>query len=147
MLEGEEFERGNLTIAEQRAIFRAGLEEELAIAVRDLAAPRGDRLGEPGFQKIFAGAYTAILHVRADADHVPDGIIEEITADGWSDEERQLLKDLLSAFVAPSDIDKARSEKALKKVGAPVSETTMHEARASLLRGMIVTCSPKTPPT
>jgi hypothetical protein len=129
--------RSNLTVAERAAIFKAGMEEELAIAVGDLVAPRRVSDGQPGFQKIMAGAYSAILNVAADADGVPDEIVDEVTKGDWTDEERHLVRQMLAAFVTPAEIDAARLEAALRKVGAPVSETTKHEARASLLRGMI----------
>jgi hypothetical protein len=44
---------------------------------------------------------------------------------------------LLDVFVRPDDIKKTRIVGALQHVGAPVCENTIHEARASLLRGMI----------
>lgn len=91
--------RSNLTFEGRAAIFRAGMEAELATAVGDLVAPRRFSDGQPGLQKVMAGAYSAILNVAADADGVPDEIVNEVTK--------------------------------------PVSETTKHEARASLLRGMI----------
>lgn len=96
-------------------------------------APRHVSDGQSGFQKIMVGAYSAILIVAADADGVPDKIVNHITKGDWTDEERHLL----AAFVTPAEINAARLEAALRKIGAPVSETTKHEARASLLRGMI----------
>lgn len=129
--------RSNLTVEERAAIFRAGMEAELAIAVGDLLAPRRVSDGQPGFQKIMAGAYSAILNVAADPDGVPDEIVNQVTKGDWTDEERNLVRQMLAAFVTPAEINAARLEAALRKVGAPVSETTKHEARASLLRGMI----------
>ncbi|HBK14759.1 MAG TPA: hypothetical protein DDZ54_03960, partial [Erythrobacter sp.] len=71
MIEGQNVKRANLTVDEMQAIFRAGLEEELAIAASDLAAPRKIREADSGSGELFVAAYEAIRHVRADADHVP----------------------------------------------------------------------------
>jgi integrase len=136
MLEGQKINRGNLNGAELQAIFRAGLEEELLIAVRDLAAPRKFQEADLGFGEIFIAAYTAILQVRADADHVPPEVIDAV-AKGWSQTDRAALETMLAVFVPPDDIKETRIVAALQQVGAPVCGDTIHEARASLLRGMI----------
>lgn len=136
MIEGQRSNRDNLTVAELQAIFRAGLEEELAIAVRDLAAPRKPRSNDLGFGELFSAAYEAILLVPADADHVPAQVLDTV-ATGWSLEDRRTLETLLEVFVRPDDVKETRIISALQRVGAPVCEGTIHEARASLLRGMI----------
>lgn len=136
MLEGQKINRGYLTVAEQMAIFRAGLEEELAIAVSDLAAPRKLQSSDLGFGELFIAAYQAILLVPADADHVPAQVVDTV-ANGWSQKDRAALEALLDVFVRPDEIKETRIVGALQHVGAPVCENTIHEARASLLRGMI----------
>jgi len=136
MLEGQKINRDNLNGAELQAIFRAGLEEELLIAVRDLAAPRKFQEADLGFGEIFIAAYTAILQVRADAEYVPPEVIDAV-AKGWSQTDRAALEIMLVVFVAPDDIKETRIIAALQQVGAPVCENTIHEARASLLGGMI----------
>lgn len=76
MIEGQNIKRASLTVAEMQTIFRAGLEEELAIAASDLAAPRKFRETDPGSGELFVAAYEAIRQVRADADHVPSEILD-----------------------------------------------------------------------
>ena len=136
MLEGQKINRGYLTVAEQMAIFRTGLEEELAIAVSDLAAPRKLQSSDLGFGELFIAAYQAILLVPADADHVPAQVVDTV-ANGWSQKDRAALEALLDVFVRPDEIKETRIVGALEHVGAPVCENTIYEARASLLRGMI----------
>jgi hypothetical protein len=136
MIEGQRIESGNLTLAELQAIFRVGLEEELAIAVRDLAAPRKFQASDLGFGDLFIAAYEAILQVRADADHVPGEVLDTVAKD-WSQKDRDALETMLAVFVPPDDIKESQIISALQQVGARVCDNTIHEARASLLRGMI----------
>lgn len=138
MLEGQKINRGNLNGAEFQAIFRTGLKEELRIAVRNLAAPRKFQGPDLNFGEIFIAAFTAILHVQADADHVPPEVMDAVSK-GWSQTDRATLETMLAFFVPPDDIKEIRIIAALQQVGAPVCENTIHEARTSLLRGMMQT--------
>ena len=136
MLEGQRISSGNLTAAELQAIFRTGLEEELAIAVRDLAAPRQFRPSDLGVGELFIAAYEAILQVRAEAEHVPSEVLDRV-AKGWSQQDRGTLETMLAVLIRPDAIHETRIVSALQRTGAPICESTVHEARASLLRGMI----------
>jgi hypothetical protein len=136
MIEGQKMRRANLTVAEMQAIFRVGLEEELAIAVGDLAAPRTFRETDPSSGELFVAAYEAIRQVRADADHVPSEVLDKV-ARGWAQKDRSALETLLEVFVRPDDIKDTRITAALEQIGAPVGESTIHQGRGSLLRGMI----------
>lgn len=127
MLEGRKTNRGNLSGAELQLIFRAGLKEELLIAVRDLAAPRKFQEADSRFGEISIVAYTVTLQVRAVMNYVRREVID-IVAKGWSPTDRAVLKTILAVFVPPDDIKGIRIIAALQQVGAPVSENTIHEA-------------------
>lgn len=130
-------QRQNLTVDEQRAIYRAALEKVIGLAIGDLVAPKKYRGEEPGMERIMAGYYAALLQVRADAEDVPDEIIDAAMRDEWNEEERDLVRKMLAAFGIPDEARASAGEAALKEIGAPITETTIHEARANVLRGMM----------
>lgn len=130
-------ERQNLTIEEQRAIYRGALEKEIGVALADLVAPKRFRGDEPGMERVMAGYYATLLKVQADADEVPDEIIDTTLRGEWDEQERELVRKMLAAFGIPDEARASAGEAALRQIGAPVTESTVHEARANLLRGMM----------
>ena len=126
----------SLTLDEQRRLYQAGLEDELTVAIQEQSAPRGRRFGQSTLNKPLAGAYSAILQVEASAGDVPGDIIDAVTA-GWDEDDRATVKKLLSTLITPAEISESRIDNALQDMGAPKTRETMHQARASLLRGMI----------
>jgi hypothetical protein len=130
-------QRQNLTIEEQRAIYRGALEKEIGVALADLVAPKRFRGDEPGMERVMAGYYAALLQVQADADEVPDEIIDTALRGEWDEQERELVRKMLAAFGIPDETRASAGEAALRKIGAPITESTVHEARANLLRGMM----------
>lgn len=130
-------QRHTLTVEEQRAIYRAALEKAIGVAIGDLVAPKKFRGDEPGMERVMAGYYAALLQVRGDADEVPDVIIDTALRDDWNEEERDLVRKMLAGFGIPDEARAAAGEVALKEIGAPISDGTIHEARANMLRGMM----------
>lgn len=130
-------QRQNLTVEEQRAIYRAALEKEIGLAIGDLVAPKRFRGDEPGMERVMAGCYAALLQVRADAEDVPDEIIDTALHDEWDEQERDLVRKMLAAFGIPDEARASAGMAALKEIGAPITDSTIHEARANLLRGMM----------
>nr|WP_296721281.1 hypothetical protein [Erythrobacter sp.] len=130
-------QRQNLTVDEQRAIYRAALEKVIGLAIGDLVAPKKYRGDEPGMERIMAGYYAALLRVRADAEEVPDEIVDAAMRDEWNDKERHLVRKMLAAFGIPDEARSSAGEAALREIGAPISESTIHQARANVLRGMM----------
>lgn len=136
MVKGQRISSGNLTAAELKAKFRTRLEDELAIAVRDLAAPPQFRPSELGVGEFFIAAYEAILQVRADADLVPPEVLSQV-AEGWSQQHHATLETMLEVRISPNAIQATRTICALQQMGASVCESAVHEVRECLLRGMI----------
>ncbi len=98
-----------------QAIFRVGLDEELEIAVSDLAAPRKFRESDPSTGELFVAACEATRQVRADADHVPSDVLDKV-ARGWAQKNRNAFEMLLEVLVRPDDIAETRITAALEKL-------------------------------
>jgi len=137
MYVAKDLERGTLTREEQRALFRQGLEDELLLATRE--APLQPRTGSahPLTHKILAAAYEVIRRMPPDTPALTLQHLEAVVDDSWSDEERALLVKALTICVTPKMVGRGTMSAALKRIGAPVNEGTLNEARSSMLLGRI----------
>lgn len=130
-------ERGTLTLQEQRALFRQGLEQELADATRHVTAPRRPEIDEASYSKIAVAAYTIVALVPHDAPELSVQLIEAHTDDGWTDAERRLLMNMLRLYITPMSVSRSDAVTALEALGTPVNDGTATEARWNLIRGRI----------
>lgn len=127
--------RGTLTLDEQEALFRRGLNDELARATAHITAPDGPERPNPLQHKIFAAAYKAVARTPADAYAVDPAVVDAVVTADWSDEERRLLKRALDLIVTPRCVSPSTAMKALAEIEAPMNAGTIKEARAQMLRG------------
>ncbi|WP_133497162.1 hypothetical protein [Stakelama pacifica] len=137
MLIAQNFERGTLTIDEQRSLMRQALEDELAHATRHLALPGAREADDPAYRKILIAAYTIVADVPHDTAALTREQIERHFDDSWSDAERQLLLKTLTLYITPMCVSRSEAQDALKALEAPVNEGTLAEARRMLLSGRI----------
>ena len=127
--------RGTLTLDEQEALFRRGLNDELARATAHITAPDGAERPNPLQHKIFAAAYRAVARTPADACAVDTAVVDAVVTSDWSDEERRLLKRALDLIVTPLCVSPSTATRALTEIDAPINASTIKEARAQILRG------------
>lgn len=135
MLMEPTFERCHLTIAEQQALFRAGLEEELALASAHLTAPMAASRSDDHNHKIMAAAYRIVARVPHYAAAIPSAIIESEVGRDWSYKEKALLTQVLRLFVTPMSVSRTAAADKLEELGTPVNDGTCREGRSHLLRG------------
>jgi len=135
MYAGQVHERGTLTLKEQEALFRSGMEEELAHATRHLTAPIGPEEAPAALHKIMAAAYSVISRVPASADRIGSECIDAEVDGDWTPGELDLLRKVLSLWVTPRTVGDHDARQALLSLGAPANAATAGEARAHLLRG------------
>lgn len=135
MLMEPDVERGHLTIAEQQALFRAGLEEELALASAHLTAPIAVSRADDHNHKIMAAAYRIVARVPHDAAAIPRSVIDCELGENWTDNDKALLMQVLQLFVTPMSVSRTATADKLKVLGTPVNDRTCREGRSHLLRG------------
>ncbi|TPG13633.1 hypothetical protein [Sphingomonas oligophenolica] len=133
----QSIERGTLTLDEQRALFRQGLEHELADATRHVTAPRRPDIDEAAFSKVAVAAYTIVGSVPHDTAELSPEIIEDHIDDTWTDSERRLLMNMLRLYITPMTVSRSDAVDALEALGTPINDATATEARWSLIRGRI----------
>ena len=137
MQAAQRIERGTLTLQEQRALFRQGLEQELADATRHVTAPRRPEIDEASYSKVAVAAYTIVGAVPHDASELSVQSIEAQIDDSWTDAERQLLMNMLRLYITPMTVSRGDAVDALEALGTPVNDGTAAEARWNLIRGRI----------
>lgn len=133
----QQIERGTLTLEEQRALFRQGLEHELADATRHVTAPRRRDIDEAAFSKVAIAAYTIVGSVSHDAAELSSGLIEAHIDDSWTDAERRFLMNMLRLYITPMTVSRSDAVGALEVLGTPINDGTATEARWNLIRGRI----------
>lgn len=133
---GHQIERGTLSLAEQEALYREALEDELAKATADITAPIG---GAPPMtpvqSKLLETGYRIVGRVPAEASEPDPASIEAEIDDSWTKEELALLDKVLRLIVTPGVVARSEIQSALRKLGAPANEGTLREARSHILRG------------
>ena len=137
MYAADHIERGTLTIAEQRALFRRGLEEELAEATRHVTALKRRDVDEASYSKIAVAAYRIVASVPHDAPEITSAHIKPYIDESWTAIERQLLKTMLSIHITPMTVSRSHAVDALEPLGTPINDGTTAEARWNLIRGRI----------
>jgi len=137
MLIGRVFERGTLTIDEQRCLMRQSLEEELADATRHLARPDDDGVDDPTHRKVLIAAYKIVAGVPHDCAQLNREQIDRHLDDTWSEAERRLLIKTLTLYVTPMCVSRSDAHDALTALNAPANAGTLCEARQVLIGGRI----------
>lgn len=135
MLMTPKIERGHLTIHEQEALFRKGLEDELARATAHVRAPMGSAQPHTGLHRIMEAAYRIVARVPHDAAAIDLETIEAETDETWTGEEFVLLCKTLQNLVTPMSVSGIEAQKALQELGGPLNEGTIREARSQILSG------------
>lgn len=128
-------ERGTLTLDEQEALFRKGLQDELAIATAYRTAPIGAGDTYAGLHKIMEAAYRVVARVPHDAAAIEASAFEAEIDKSWTDEEVVMLRKALRFLVTPMSVSRTDASDALEELGSPCNDGTLTEARAQLLRG------------
>ncbi len=123
--------RGFLKAGELESVFRAGLDEELGLAM----APHLDRQMVPAINqrplRVLEAAYRIGARLPADADSVPADLIDELT-NGFPDQDRAAVV-LMIKSLAPHKSARRDAEHVLQQLSAPVTERTISDARVQLL--------------
>jgi len=135
MLMTPKIERGHLTIHQQEALFRKGLEDELARATAHVRAPMGSAQPHAGLHRIMEAAYRIVARVPHDAAAIDLETIEAETDETWGGEEFALLCKTLQHLVTPMSVSGIEAQKALQELGGPLNEGTIREARSQILSG------------
>ena len=137
MQAAQRIERGTLTLEEQRALFRRGLEQELADATRHVTAPARPDIDEAAYSKVAVAAYTIVGSVPHDTAELSAELIESHIDDSWTEAERRLLMNILRLYITPMIVSRSDAVDALEPFGTPINDGTVAEARWNLIRGRI----------
>jgi len=123
--------RGFLKAGELETVFRAGLDEELGLAM----APHLDNQMTVGMDqrplRVLDATYRIAARLPVDADSAPGDLIDELT-DGFSDEDRKAVV-LMLKTLAPHKSAQRDAEHVLRQLSAPVTARTISDARIQLL--------------
>ena len=123
--------RGFLKAGELESVFRAGLDEELGLAM----ASRLDGGMTAGLDRrplrVLEATYRIAARLPADADSVPSDLIDELT-DGFSAQDRAAVVLMLKSL-APHRSARRDAEHVLRQLSAPVTDRTIGDARVQLL--------------
>jgi hypothetical protein len=123
--------RGFLKAGELESVFRAGLDEELGLAM----APQLDGRVTAGVNqrplRVLEATYRIAARLSADADSVPSDLIDELT-DGFADKDRAAVVLMLKSL-APHRSAQRDAEHVLRQLSAPVTARTIGDARVQLL--------------
>lgn len=123
--------RGFLKAGELESVFRAGLDEELGLAM----ASRLDGGMAAGLDRrplrVLEATYRIAARLPADADSVPSDLIDELT-DGFSAQDRAAVVLMLKSL-APHRSARRDAEHVLHQLSAPVTDRTIGDARVQLL--------------
>lgn len=123
--------RGFLKAGELESVFRAGLDEELGLAM----APQLDghvtaRVDQRPL-RVLEATYRIAARLPADADSVPSNLIDELT-DGFAAQDRAAVVLMLKSL-APHRSAQRDAEHVLRQLSAPVTARTIGDARVQLL--------------
>ncbi|MET3435555.1 DUF6538 domain-containing protein [Sphingomonas sp. 1185] len=122
---------GFLKAGELESVFRAGLDEELGLAM----ASRLDGGMAAGLDRrplrVLEATYRIAACLPADADSAPSDLIDELT-DGFSAQDRAAVV-LMLRSLAPHRSARQDAEHLLHQLSAPVTKRTIGDARVQLL--------------
>lgn len=123
--------RGFLKAGELESVFRAGLDEELGLAMASRldGGMTAELDGRP--LRVLEATYRIAARLPADADSVPSDLIDELT-DGFSAQDRAAVVLMLKSL-APHRSARRDAEHVLHQLSAPVTERTIGDARVQLL--------------
>ncbi|WP_193753080.1 DUF6538 domain-containing protein [Sphingomonas endophytica] len=123
--------RGFLKAGELESVFRAGLDEELGLAMASrLDGGMTEELDRRPL-RVLEATYRIAARLPADADSVPSDLIDELT-DGFSAQDRAAVVLMLKSL-APHRSARRDAEHVLHQLSAPVTDRTIGDARVQLL--------------
>lgn len=123
--------RGFLKAGELEGVFRAGLDEELGLAMAPYLDAQQATGIDPRPLRVLEATYRIAARLPSDAHSAPTELIDELT-DGFSEHDRAavilMLKALSSHKSAESD-----AKRVLQSLSAPVTSRSIGDARVQLL--------------
>lgn len=129
----EGIKRGFLRAGELEAVFRAGLDEELGLAM----APYFDRRNAAGLDprplRVLEATYRIAARLPADAVAVPAELMDEFAVD-FSAQDRAAIVLMLKSL-APHRTASHEAQQLLHSISAPKTARAIDDARAQLLAG------------
>lgn len=123
--------RGFLKAGELESVFRAGLDEELGLAMASRLDGGMAAVLDRRPLRVLEATYRIAARLPADADSVPSDLIDELT-DGFSAQDRAAVVLMLKSL-APHRSARRDAEHVLHQLSAPVTERTIGDARVQLL--------------
>jgi len=121
--------RGFLKAGELESVFRAGLDEELGLAMAPQLDNRAGVDQRP--LRVLEATYRIAARVPADADSIPSDLIDELT-DGFTTQDRAATVLMLKSL-APHKLANRDAEHVLQQLSAPVTARTIEDARVQIL--------------
>ena len=128
-----EMRRGTLRAEELTAVFRAGLDEELALATAPRFDPAGDDALDQRPLRIFEAAYRIAARIQPDTTTLDPELLARHTAE-LDERDRQSVV-LMLKCLSPHQIAAVDAKRILAAIDAPVTPTTVRDARVQLLLG------------
>ena len=121
--------RGFLKAGELESVFRAGLDEELGLAMAPQLDNRAGVDQRP--LRVLEATYRIAARLPADADSIPSDLIDELT-DGFTTQDRAATVLMLKSL-APHKLANRDAEHVLQQLSAPVTARTIEDARVQIL--------------
>lgn len=129
------FSRGVLTATEVTGLFRGALNSELGVALAglyDIEPAEVDAIKRTN--RIMEAALRIVAQVNPSDREISASLVDRYTS-GWDQRDINTLLSTLRLYVTPAVVSERESTEALKAISAPVTETTLRDARQHLLRG------------
>jgi hypothetical protein len=123
--------RGFLKAGELESVFRAGLDEELGLAMAPQLTSRAASGVDQRPLRVLEATYRIAARLPADADSIPSDLIDELT-DSFADKDRAAVVLMLKSL-APHKLANRDAEHVLQQLSAPVTARTIEDARVQIL--------------
>jgi len=129
--------RGVLSATEITGLFREGLNTELGSAVASLCDIDPVDLAKlKRTNRILEAALRVIKQIDPQDDEIPAVLIDRYT-EGWDPVDKSALEKTLKFQITPRVITEQERIDALEAISAPVTESTIRDARQHLIQGQI----------
>lgn len=135
MLLGPKIERNLLSLEERDMLFKKAMVDELAHATASFTALTGASVPNTLMHEVMATAYRIVARVPHNASEIAIAIIKAEIADGWSDQQYDLLMTVLNLLVTPMSVSRTDALDALSAMGVVINAGTLFDTRAQLLNG------------
>lgn len=122
--------RGYMTAGEVAAVFRRGLDDELGLATARRIDPDGD---DERTARVMQAAYRIAARLDPEAETMAADLLETHTSGFSADDRRAVL--LMLKALAPQRSARLDAATMLADIGAPVTGTTLRDARVQILLG------------